>query len=150
MRRVDPIAVALFVVASATPVRLHAQTTHSLTGESSHRITLAASNADARTLLLAIAREAGIELVVTPDVRARVSVEFTNVPAIDALNAVIARVGLSVIGPPPTAKTPSVVFYQLPVDVNAVTPEVIAARFGVSLEMASWIAQNQTKDMPPP
>lgn len=112
-------------------------------------ITLSAVDADARLLLLAIAQQAGVELVVSPDVQARVSVEFRNVPAGDAIAAVATRAGLHLMDPPESTTWPLVVFYQLPVDINASTPDVIAARFGVSLEMATWISANRTASPPP-
>jgi hypothetical protein len=127
------------VVAGAHPGRDSASPVLRASG-TDRLITLTAVDADARLLLLAIAKQAGIELVVSPDVQARVSVEFRNVPAGDAIAAIVSRAGLHVMNPPQSTSWPPVVFYQLPVDINASTPDVIAARFGVSLEMAKWIA----------
>ena len=112
-------------------------------GASSKRITLTAVDADARTLLVAIAREAGISLVVSNDVRRRVSVSFTDTPPEDALRAIIADAELTVIAPPTAATLPAVVYYQLPVNVNEAPAEAIAARFGVSAELARWVVENR-------
>lgn len=107
------------------------------------RVTLTANNADARTLLLWLAEEAGVSIVVSPDVTARVSVHFEDVQAHDAMRAIMAEAGLSVLTAPRLPKWPPVVFYQMPVNVNAATPEQIVVRFGVSAEMARWIVESR-------
>lgn len=111
----------------------------------SKRVTLASSNADARTLLLWLARQADLNLVISQDVQARVSVNFRDVPAIDAMRAVIAEAGLSILVGEPGSPWPPVVFYQLPVNINQVSAEAIAARFGLSLELARWIVENRPR-----
>lgn len=107
------------------------------------RVTLTASNADARTLLLWLAQEAGVSLVVAPDVISRVSVHFEDVQASDAMRAIIAEAGLSVLTAPRQPNWPPVVFYQLPVNVNGASAERIIERFGVSAEMAGWIVESR-------
>lgn len=105
-------------------------------------ISVSAVDVDARTLLLAIAREAGLNVVVASEVRARVSVSLTNVSAAAAIQAVIDVAGLSVIVPMLDEK-PAVVFYAPPVDVNTASASTIATRFGVSSELARWVTANQ-------
>lgn len=112
--------------------------------ESSKKITLTAVDADARSLLLAIAREAGLSLVVSNDVRARVSVEFKDASPGDAMRAIISEAGLTVAGPPAERTLPTVVYYQLPVNVNEAPAEAIAARFGVSAELAKWLVESRS------
>ena len=107
------------------------------------RVTLTANNADARTLLLWLAEEAGVSLVIAPDVTARVSVHFENVQAHDAMRAIMAEAGVSVLMGPRGPNWPPVVFRQMPVNLNAATPEQIVARFGVSAEMARWIVESR-------
>lgn len=109
------------------------------------RVSLTASNADARTLLLWLAQQAGVSLVVSPDVNARVSVSLNNIPAADAMRAVISQAGLSVLASSPGAPWPPVVFHHLPVNVNEASAETIAARFGVSTEMARWIVESRVR-----
>jgi len=106
------------------------------------RVTVNGIDVDARTLLLAIAKEAGLNVVVSSDVRARVSLSLTNVPAVEAVQAIIDVAGLSIMSPQSTV-LPTVVFHHRPTDVNKASPEVITARFGVSAEMAKWIAANR-------
>jgi type II secretory pathway component HofQ len=100
-----------------------------------------AIDADARSLLIAIARESGLNLVVSTDVRRRVSVSLTNAPADEAIAAIIAQAGLTVSRP--VAATPAVVFYQLAVNVNQAPAETIAVRFGTSAELAKWIVDSR-------
>lgn len=108
-------------------------------------VSLTASNAEARTLLLWLAQQAGVSLVVAPDVTARVSVSFTNVPAGEAMRAIMAEAGLSVVVSGLESPWPPVVFYQVPVNINQANAETIVARFGVTLEMAKWIVENRVK-----
>lgn len=110
------------------------------------RVSLTASNADARTLLLWLAQQAGVSLVVSPEVTARVSVSFTNVPAGEAMRAIIAQAGLSVLASSPGSPWPPVVFHQLPLNINAASAEAIAAHFGVSAELARWIVESRPRD----
>ena len=107
------------------------------------RVTLTASNADARTLLLWLAQEAGVSLVVAPEVTNRVSVHFENVQAHDAMRAIMAEAGLSVLTAPRQPNWPPVVFHQVPVNMNEVSAERIMERFGVSAEMAQWIVESR-------
>lgn len=107
------------------------------------RVTLTARNADARTLLLWLAQEAQVSLVVAPDVTSRVSVNFENVQAHDAMRAIMAEAGLSVLAAPRQPNWPPVVFHQLPVNVNEVSAERVVERFGVSAEMAKWIVESR-------
>ena len=109
------------------------------------RVTLTATNADARALLLALAREAGVSIVVSPDVSVRVNANFVDVPAADAMRAIIAEANLSVLTTGPQSPWPPVVFFQLPVNIDRATVETIVARFGVSAEMAKWIVENRPK-----
>lgn len=109
----------------------------------SKRVTLTANGADARTLLLWLAQESGVSVVVSPDVNARVSVSFTDVPAGEAIRAIMAEAHLSVLASSMQAPWPPVVFYQLPVNVNTATADVIASRFGVSDELAKWLVESR-------
>jgi hypothetical protein len=111
----------------------------------SRRVTLTASDADARTLLLWLAQEAGVNLVVSPDVRARVSVNFADVPAVDAMRAIMLQAGLSVLSAASGVPWPPVIFHHAPVNVNEASAAAIVARFGVSDEMVKWILESRTR-----
>lgn len=112
---------------------------------SQKRITLTANNAEARTLLLWLAQQAEASLVISPEVQSRVSVSFRDVPVVEAMRAIIAEAGLSVLVGPLRAPWPPVVFYQLPVNIETASAEVISARFGVSLELAKFIVESRPR-----
>lgn len=107
------------------------------------RITLSANNADVRTLLLWLAEEAGVSLIVAPDVRARITVHFEDVPAVAAMRAIIAEARLSILTSALAPKWPPVVFFQMPVDINDATAARIVERFGVSAELAKWVVESR-------
>jgi hypothetical protein len=106
------------------------------------RISVRAIDADARSLLIGIAREAGINLVVSSDVNRRVSLNLVDVPAIQAINEIANAASLTVATPENRA-LPAVVYYQLPVNVNTASAETISKRFGVSEELAKWIVESR-------
>src|SRR5687768_662284 len=105
-------------------------------------VSITAVNADVRPLLIGIAREAGIDLVVTSDVNRRVSINLKDVPATQAIAAIAAAAELT-LGLPRQRDLPAVVYYQLPVDINKESAATIAARFGVSLELARFIVESR-------
>ena len=106
-------------------------------------ITLAARNVDVRVLLLALAEQAGISLVIDPSIESRTTVNFTNVPAAEALRAVLASANLGVVtGPPPLPFGPTV-FYTIPVNIDEASAELIQARYRVSPELARWIVESR-------
>lgn len=112
---------------------------------STRLVSVTATDADVRALLVLIAREGGVSIVVDPDVTGRISLSLTNVPVVDALRAVIEAAHLTVAGTAGSAPEPAIVFYQLPVNVNTAPASAIAKRFGVSDELARWLAENQHK-----
>ncbi|MEX2179716.1 MAG: hypothetical protein WD801_13450 [Gemmatimonadaceae bacterium] len=114
-------------------------------GASNRRVTLTTQNADLRTLVLWLAQQAEVSLVLSQDVNARVNVAFHDVRAVDALRALMADAGLSVLVGDAQAPWPPVVFYQLAVNINTASAEAIAARFGVSLEMGKFIVESRPR-----
>ena len=108
------------------------------------RITLTSSNADLRDLLPLLATAAGVDLVMGPEVRGRVSVRFQNVRAIDALMAVIEQAGLTVGETWPDTPLMKPVFYDLPVNVNFASAATIRARFDVTPRLAEWLVKGRT------
>jgi hypothetical protein len=108
------------------------------------RITLTSINADLRDLLPLLASAAGVNLVMGPEVRGRVSVRFQNVAAIDALKAVIEQAGLLVGEPGPEAPWSRPAFYDLPVNINHASATTIRARFELTSQLANWIVASRT------
>lgn len=114
------------------------------------RITLTATNADVRSLLVAIASQGNVDLVLSPDVEGRVSMVLRDVPVSEALRRVMAEAGLGV-----TAKSgitlphdPTTVFYRLPVNVDRLTAEGIMAHYGVGRAVAEMIVDSRPPRMP--
>lgn len=107
------------------------------------RVNVSAVDADVRSLLTTLAAEAGVSIVVSPEVRSRVTLSLRDVPADVALRAVMQAAGLSVAPASFTAPWSAVVFYQTPVNVNRASAEVIAARFDVSKDLASVIVDSR-------
>ena len=108
-------------------------------------ITLSARNVDLRVLLPAIAEEAGVSLVIDPAIEGRITVNFTAVPARDALRAVLAAAGLGLGAGPPIVPVGPTVFYAAPIDLDRASAELIEERFRVSPEMARWIVANRPR-----
>lgn len=106
------------------------------------RVTLNASRADARVLIDALAQIAGVSVVMDSTVGGTVAVRFDNLPAIEALYAVIDAAGLAVERGIEKPWSESV-FYQPPVNVNTASVGVISARFGVSGKLADWIVKSR-------
>jgi len=103
------------------------------------RVTLTAVNQDVRTLLPALAAASGVNLVMGPDVRGTVTVHLVDVPADEALRAVIAAAGLSIDNPAALRPWGPTVFQQPPLNINTATVEEIKARFNVSTRVAETI-----------
>lgn len=112
--------------------------------ESNQRITLNSANADLRDLLPLLANAAGVDLIMGPEVKGRVSVRLQNVRAIDALNAVIEQAGLIVGDAVVEAPWGKPVFYDLPVNVNFASAPTIRARFDLTQRLAEWIVKGRT------
>jgi hypothetical protein len=101
---------------------------------------------DARAALEEIARTGGFSLVISaqlPPKKIRLSI--VNAPASDALKAVLDASGLTLQSSsvPRLAWDPTIVFFQLPVNVNTLSVEAIMKRFGVSRTVAEMIVNSQ-------
>lgn len=105
-------------------------------------ISVSAIDADVRPLLVGIAREGGLDLIVANDVNRRVTVHLKDVTATQAIAAISSAAGLT-LAMPQQRQLPSIVYFQLPVNVNSASAETIAARFGVSAEMARFIVESR-------
>jgi hypothetical protein len=97
----------------ATPVPTFVAPGRLLPASSSKRISITASDVDVRELLLAIADSVGLEIVVSPEIRSRVSVSLTRVPAEDAIQAIVDVAGLSLSQRPAPGRA-AIVFRRVP------------------------------------
>lgn len=107
-------------------------------------VSLTATNVSVRELLPLLAEAAGVDLVIAPEVEARVSVQLHDVPAREALAAVMTQAGLSQPAPPLSVPwIPAVVFYELPVNVNTADATTLQRRFGISRAAAELIVSSR-------
>lgn len=111
------------------------------------RITLSTygRDSDVKPLLQFIAQQGGFSLVLPTGLERRVNVDLRDVPVSEALETVLTAAGLS-LAPTTGITNPSdtsVVFYQLPVNVDSLSAEAIMKRFGVSREMAELIVKSR-------
>lgn len=103
---------------------------------------------DVRLALEEIARTAGYSLIISPKIQSKkIRVSLINVPASEALRAVLDAGQLTLEGTrgPTIPWNPSVVFYQLPVNVDSLGVEAIMKRFGVSRDIANLMVQSRVK-----
>lgn len=107
-------------------------------------VTLRAVDAEVRSLLVALAQVAGVNLIVSPQVRGRLSLALEEVPAEDALAALMEAAGLSAPG---ILRSPweATVFFQPPVLLDTLGAEAIVRRFGVSPKLAAWIVEQRSR-----
>jgi hypothetical protein len=97
---------------------------------------------DVRQVLGFLAHKGGMSLLYAPDVAGKVRLQLVDVPASEALHAVLSLAHLTLEGASaavPTIPAPSVVFYQLPVNVDSLSAESIMKRFGVGREIAELL-----------
>lgn len=102
------------------------------------RVSLTAVDADVQALVPMLARAAGVNVALGPDVRGRVSVSFQDVPAAEALRATLDAAGLAVLAPL-RSPSPRTVFYNVPVNMDTADVALIQAAFGVSPAMARFL-----------
>lgn len=102
---------------------------------------------DVRSLLDFIARAGGFTLVYSSNLNRRIRITMDNVPVSVALETVLSLSGLTLESATPSMKVPgrqTIVFYQLPVNVDSLSADAIMRRFGVSQTVADMIVQART------
>lgn len=103
---------------------------------------------DVRTLLDFIARAGGFTLVYSPNVNRRIGLTMNNVPVSVALETVLSLAGLTLESATPGMKVPgrpTVVFYQLPMNVDSLPVDAIMRRFDVSRAVAEMIVLSRAE-----
>lgn len=110
-------------------------------------VTLTATDADIRSVLQILAEEAGISLLLTPEVKGRVSVAFNRAPALDALRSVVEQAGFTLGSRRRTLTSPwdRVVFYDLKTNVDSLTRAEIMRRYNVGPGVADAIIEARKK-----
>ncbi|HEY4217830.1 MAG TPA: hypothetical protein VGM67_11880 [Gemmatimonadaceae bacterium] len=102
---------------------------------------------DVRQALAYLAEQGKLNLIVSPDVDKKVRLQLTNVPVSQALKAVLDAAGLTLENmnaPKAPEHTSSVVFYQLPANVDSLSVEAIMKRFGIGRTAAEVIVNART------
>lgn len=102
---------------------------------------------DVRQALSFIASHSGISLVYSPEINKKVRLQLIDVPVSDALQAVLAVAGLTLESTTPKTRgtgSSSVVFYELPVNVDSLSADAIMKRFGVGRVIAELLVQGRT------
>jgi hypothetical protein len=101
---------------------------------------------DVRPLLDFVAKAGGFSLLYSANLNRKVRVKLDDVPASVALHRLLDRAGLmvepSTTGGPPPANS-SIVFYQLPVNVDSLSVDAIMKRFGVGREIAELLVKTR-------
>lgn len=101
---------------------------------------------DVRLALEEIAKAGGFSLMISPEIPpVKLHLSLVNVPASDALMAVIGDAGLTLDGDNAMRVpwNPSVVFYQLPVNIDSLSVEAIMKRFSVNRDLAELIVKSR-------
>lgn len=101
---------------------------------------------DVRQVLAFLADKGKLNLVFAPGIEKKVRLQLRDVPVSEALQAVLAAAGLtleSTNGAPALTPSTSVVFYQLPVNVDSLPADAIMRRFGVGRVVADLIVQSR-------
>lgn len=118
-------------------------------GSTEERVTIDTHGAeiDVRQALSFIASHSGISLIYSPEINKKVRLQLIDVPVSDALQAVLAVAGLTLESTTPKARAignSSVVFYELPVNVDSLSADAIMKRFGVGRAIAELLVQGRT------
>ena len=108
-------------------------------------VTISATSVSVPALLVALGESLGISLVVDPEVDGRITVNFQEVPARDALRVVLAQAGLFIAAGPPEVQWAPVVFYAIPTDIETASVETIQERFNVSRAMAEFLVRSRIR-----
>jgi hypothetical protein len=102
---------------------------------------------DVRMLLDFVAKAGNFSLVYAPNLNRKVRVSLNDVPVSVAFQTLLAMAGLSVESSGGTNRLPSsasVVFYQLPVNVDSMSVDAIMKRFGIGREIAELLVKART------
>lgn len=124
------------------------RTITTVTDTAVRRISVHASDTDVRSLVMGIAAQGGLNVVVSPEVRSRVSIWVDSVTPLDALIAVMRAANLSLAPTKLVAPWGPAVFFQPPVNIDSMSIEQIQRRFDLMRETAEFILQSQPVQKP--
>jgi hypothetical protein len=103
---------------------------------------------DVRDILTFLGQRAGLKFVYAPETDRKIRVSMNDVPLSQAISTVLSLANLTLEGsnvPGQRPLTTSVVFYELPVNVDSLSVDAIVKRFGVGREVAELLVQARPK-----
>lgn len=103
---------------------------------------------DVKQVLDFLARQGHVSLVYSPDIQQKVRLQLNDVPVSVALQTVLTMANLtlqSTTEPPKAPGSTSVVFYELPVNVDSLGVDAIMKRFGVGRGIAELIVKSRVE-----
>jgi hypothetical protein len=100
---------------------------------------------DVRTVLTWLGDAAGLRFAFSPDINKKIRITLVDVPVSQAIQTVLSMASLTLEGAtaPQRPSNASVVFYQLPVNVDSLSVDAIMKRFGVSRAMAELLVRER-------
>jgi hypothetical protein len=103
---------------------------------------------DVRDILSFLGQRAGLRFVFAPEINKKVRVSMNDVPLSFAISTVLSLANLTLEGSNGPGQRPlasSVVFYELPVNVDSLSIDAIMKRFGVGRAVAEMLVEARTK-----
>lgn len=103
---------------------------------------------DVRDILTFLGQRAGLRFVYAPEINKKIRVSMNDVPLSLAISTVLSLANLTLEGsnvPGRRPLTTSVVFYELPVNVDSLSVDAIMKRFGVGRAVAEMLVEARTK-----
>jgi hypothetical protein len=101
---------------------------------------------DVRTVLTWLGDAAGLRFAYSPDINKKIRITLVDIPVSQAIQTVLSMAGLTLESANGTTQRPSnasVVFYQLPVNIDSLSIDAIMKRFGVSREVAEVLVRGR-------
>lgn len=107
------------------------------------RMSVHATDTDVRSLVMGIAAQGGLNVVVSPEVRSRISIWVDDVTPLDALTAVMTAAHLSLAPTKLSAPWGPAVFFQPAVNIDSMSVAQLQRRFDIMRETAEFIVQSR-------
>ena len=101
---------------------------------------------DVREILTFLGQRAGLRFVFAPEINKKIRVSLNDVPVSLAITTVLSLANLTLEGSTPGQRplATSVVFYELPVNIDSLSVDAIMKRFGVGRTVAEMLVEART------
>lgn len=102
---------------------------------------------DVRDILTFLGQRAGLRFVFAPEINRKIRVSMNDVPVSLAIQTVLSLANLTLEGSTPGQRplATSVVFYELPVNVDSLSADAIMKRFGVGRTVAEMLVEARAR-----